>query len=169
MFFIEFYVAASLPPAQRRAGRGIEKGFEGSWIQSSYLSEVNDVEFDLTTSIIADGEIEPLNVATGIAVYPHKEIILPWAYFDDCIEVTALKVAVEGRFFLVFQRGIHACKEAVMFGLEMGIEFPEVGCENGELRIEGLFVLVKVLSLHVCVHFEAAGVSMALLILPIPR
>ena len=128
MLFIELYVAASLPPAQRRGDGGVDKGFKGGGIQSSYLSEVDNVEFNLTASIIADGEIEPLNMAAGVAVYPHKEIILTRPYFDDCIEVTALKVAVKGGFFLVFERGIHACKEAVMLWFEMGIEFPEVGC-----------------------------------------
>ncbi len=108
-------------------------------------------------------------MASSVAVNPHKEIILARPYFDDCIEVTALKIAIEGRFFLMLEGGIHAYKQAVMLWLEMRIEFPEIGCEDGELRIEGLFVLVKVLSLHFSVHFEAAGVSMALLILPIPR
>jgi hypothetical protein len=148
LLFVEFYISAPLPPTQSRSAGGVNEGFKRCRIQGSYLPEIDNAEFYFTAPIVADGEIEPLNVPSSIAVYPHKEIVLIWTYFDNCIEVTTLKVAVKSGLFVMPKRRIHTNKQSIMFRFEMSVEFPEVGCEYGELRSKGLFVLVKVLSLH---------------------
>ena len=64
--------------------------WEHIWLHSSVVegfqfSEVNDVQFDFGSSCIFDFEVKPLDMATGIGIDPHKQIIFIFSNLYDSI------------------------------------------------------------------------------------
>jgi hypothetical protein len=58
--------------------------------------EIADAEPGCTDKVtIADREVEPVCVASGVAVHSHEEIEVTWASLDSHVEVPALEIGVK--------------------------------------------------------------------------
>ena len=64
-------------------------------VQRVELSKVDYVEPDLLAVVIFYSKIIPLHMSFCIGIYPHEKIVLILAHLDSCIQIAALKCAIE--------------------------------------------------------------------------
>lgn len=90
--------------------------------------KVYQVYFYLLFPTIFYCEIKPLCVSSRIRVWPHKQIILIFIYFDTYIQISTLKVAIKYKLLSFRYGGIHSLENSCCFWLKIRVKFTKISC-----------------------------------------
>ncbi len=126
-------------------------------IQCLCFPEIYDIKFDFALPTIFNSEVEPLKMSSSIGVDSKIEVIFILTHFYDCIEISALEIALKKKFSIFLNGRIHAFENACVFGFEVGMELSKIGCHMLKVGVDGALILEGICSFHFLVHFEAAG------------
>lgn len=76
-------------------------GLHAPGVETLVFLEVAYVDLVLQQLLPAsDLEVEPLQVASRVAIDPHEAVVLALCYFDDAVEVAALEEGIEEELVL---------------------------------------------------------------------
>ena len=100
------------------------------------LLKIYQVQLYPLLTTVLHSEVKPLRMPPRIRIRPHEQVVLILVYLNAGVQIPALKQTVEDQF-LVFGNGrIHPLEDAGGFGLEVGVELPEVGCHVHVVAID---------------------------------
>lgn len=99
-----------------------------SLVQGLSLLKVDDIEFDLLLATVFNFKVKPLQVSSCICIDSHIQVVFILAYFNDCVEIAALKIAVKIKLSALFDCRVHSFEKSSVFRLKVGMKFPKICC-----------------------------------------
>lgn len=96
-----------------------------------------------------------------ICIDANVKVVFVLSNFDDRIQISTLKIALENKFSIFLDGRIHAFENACIFGFKVGMEFSKICGHMLKVGVDGALVLEGIGPLHFLVHFEAIGEAMA--------
>ena len=97
------------------------------------FGQVADIQANLLVGwAVSDGEVEPVDVASGVGVNSQEKVILCLTNFDSTIEVSPFEPRFEDELLLQIQGRVHAFEGTVEY-----LVFVELIMHHALLHIQG--------------------------------